>query len=288
MGDDASDVRKGQGSTHIDKAEFARRFRQRFHDPAFDAAAPEIGRLIDVAWEAYDGYRKAPRTRKAGPGFADPDYELSVDWLAARDAIAAAEQRHRDPAAPLRILVICGSPRSDQTCPGEMSKTFRLIQLAREIVRGSRLRGRPARPQPPHLGVRTRHLSLQGLRLDRHAAVPLALLLLSEPRHRPGQRLDERDLSALGRGARRHDRRRRSTGTRRRASLKLMIDRLVCADGGNPDPTTTGGKDPAKAKALELKGWHYPRHLAGRAFAVVVHGDAAGARERCAARSPTG
>jgi multimeric flavodoxin WrbA len=58
--------------------------------------------------------------------------------------------------------------------------------------------------------------------------------------------------------------------------LKLMMDRLVCADGGNPDPTTTHGKDPARAKALELAGWSYPRHLAGRAFAVVVHGDAAG------------
>jgi multimeric flavodoxin WrbA len=58
--------------------------------------------------------------------------------------------------------------------------------------------------------------------------------------------------------------------------LKLMIDRLVCADGGNPDPTTTRGKDPAKAKALELRGWSYPRHLANRLFAVVVHGDAAG------------
>jgi multimeric flavodoxin WrbA len=60
------------------------------------------------------------------------------------------------------------------------------------------------------------------------------------------------------------------------SSLKLMIDRLVCADGGNPDPTTTGGKDPQKAKEIELKGWDYPRHLAGRAFSVVVHGDAAG------------
>jgi hypothetical protein len=55
-----------------------------------------------------------------------------------------------------------------------------------------------------------------------------------------------------------------------------MMDRLVCADGGNPDPTSTGGKDPKKAKSLELAGWSYPRHLAGRAFAVVVHGDAAG------------
>ena len=61
--------------------------------------------------------------------------------------------------------------------------------------------------------------------------------------------------------------------------LKLLIDRLVCADGGNPDPTTTHGKDPVAAKALELKGWPYPRHLAGRAFAVAVHGDAAGVEQ---------
>jgi multimeric flavodoxin WrbA len=54
------------------------------------------------------------------------------------------------------------------------------------------------------------------------------------------------------------------------------MDRLVCADGGNPDPTTTKGKDPALAKELELAGWSYPKHLAGRAFSVVVHGDAAG------------
>lgn len=59
--------------------------------------------------------------------------------------------------------------------------------------------------------------------------------------------------------------------------LKLLIDRLVCADGGNPDPTTTQGKDAKRAKAIELEGWNYPRHLAGRAFSVVVHGDAGGA-----------
>jgi multimeric flavodoxin WrbA len=58
--------------------------------------------------------------------------------------------------------------------------------------------------------------------------------------------------------------------------LKLMIDRLVCADGGNPDPSSTHGKKPEEAKALELAGWPYPRHLAGRSFAVIVHGDAAG------------
>lgn len=60
------------------------------------------------------------------------------------------------------------------------------------------------------------------------------------------------------------------------SALKLMIDRLVCADGGNPDPTTTSGKDVEKAKALELDGWPYPEHLAGRAYGLVVHGDVAG------------
>jgi multimeric flavodoxin WrbA len=58
--------------------------------------------------------------------------------------------------------------------------------------------------------------------------------------------------------------------------LKLMIDRLVCADGGNPDPSSTHGKKAAEAKAIELEGWDYPKHLAGRAYGVVVHGDVAG------------
>jgi multimeric flavodoxin WrbA len=32
----------------------------------------------------------------------------------------------------------------------------------------------------------------------------------------------------------------------------------------------------APAKKIELEGWDYPRHLAGRLFAVVVHGDVEG------------
>ena len=58
--------------------------------------------------------------------------------------------------------------------------------------------------------------------------------------------------------------------------LKAMIDRLVCADGGNPDPTSTHGKKVQEAKQLELEGWDYPKHLAGRVYGVAVHGDVAG------------
>jgi multimeric flavodoxin WrbA len=46
------------------------------------------------------------------------------------------------------------------------------------------------------------------------------------------------------------------------APLKSMIDRLVCADGGNPDPTSTHGKKAEEAKALELQGWPY--HVTSR------------------------
>ena len=58
--------------------------------------------------------------------------------------------------------------------------------------------------------------------------------------------------------------------------LKLMMDRLVCADGGNPDPSSTHGKKVEEAKALEMQGWPYPKHLAGRAYGLIVHGDVAG------------
>ncbi|MDT3669349.1 MAG: hypothetical protein ROZ37_03325 [Aromatoleum sp.] len=34
-----------------------------------------------------------------------------------------------------------------------------------------------------------------------------------------------------------------------------------------------------KAKALEVEGWPYPKHLAGRAYGLVVHGDVAGIEE---------
>jgi len=55
-----------------------------------------------------------------------------------------------------------------------------------------------------------------------------------------------------------------------------MIDRMVCADGGNPDPSSTHGKKPTEAKDIEMKGWDYPQHMAGRAYGLMVHGDVAG------------
>ena len=60
--------------------------------------------------------------------------KLPVEWVRTKAAIAAAEQRQKDPASPTRILLVNGSTRSQHTCPGEISKTLRLVQHARQVI----------------------------------------------------------------------------------------------------------------------------------------------------------
>ena len=270
-------VRKCQASVELGREEFRRRFEARFVDPAFDHLRDEVGRLEDAAWEAYRAYRQAQRTRASGDEFADPDYQLSVDWLADRAAILDAARRHADPAGSSRVLVVCGSDRSDQSCPGEMSKSFRLATIACQVVGAesgfevdlldlSQLASEYGRVIHPCKGCVS-------------TAMPLCHWPCScYPNHALGQ-VNDWMGEIYPRWVAAH-------GIvivapvywyQAPSALKLMIDRLVCADGGNPDPTTTGGKDAARAKALELEGWSYPRHLAGRVFGVVVHGDYSGA-----------
>jgi hypothetical protein len=128
------DVRKGQAPDHLPRAEFGVRFHNAFRDPAFEAESEALGRLEEIAWKAYSEGRKAPRTRKAGPGYADPDYDLSLDWIEAKERIDKAHATWADPASRSRVLVICGAARNDGTCPGEISKTFRLTRLVCEEV----------------------------------------------------------------------------------------------------------------------------------------------------------
>jgi hypothetical protein len=65
-------------SPRLDEPEFKRRFLTQFKDPAFDPLNRELARVADVAWDAYYNSRKSPRTRKAGAGFADPEYDLVI------------------------------------------------------------------------------------------------------------------------------------------------------------------------------------------------------------------
>jgi len=141
MTDDSSpsmpEVRTGQTPTKLAKGEYLKRWRQRFYDPGFEKCDPELDRIAEIAWDVYDNSRKAPRTRKAGPGFTDPEHELPIEWLDARQAISEAQNRYESAESPSRVLLICASPRTDQTCPSEISKTFRLTQAAKEIIEGA-------------------------------------------------------------------------------------------------------------------------------------------------------
>src|SRR5436305_8466765 len=110
-----ADVRKGMPPVKLSREEFEQRYRSRFVDPAFEPLQRELDAIVAAAWDGYSDSRKAPVTRKAGAGFSDPDYDLSVDWLAARDAILTAQRRHDDRSEPPRILLINGSSRSEQT-----------------------------------------------------------------------------------------------------------------------------------------------------------------------------
>jgi multimeric flavodoxin WrbA len=269
-------VRKGMPSVQLTKEEFVKRFRGRFYDPAFQGVEEQILKILETAWDGYDKYRKSPRTRAAGRGFADQNFQLPVEWLETREAIQQAEKAQKDAKSRSRILIVNGSSRSDQSCPGEMSKTFRLVTMAEEAI-------------AKETGFDVDILDLSRLTSEYgrviypcKACVSTAMPLCNwpcscYPNHAMGQTGDWM-AEIYPRWAAAH-------GVmivcpvnwyQAPSTLKLMIDRLVCADGGNPDPTSTGGKNPQRAKELELKGWDYPRHLAGRVFSVVVHGDAAG------------
>ena len=209
--------------------------------------------------------------------FYDPAFEtVSAEWLATRAAIGAAQKRQQDPTAPSRILIVNGSTRSEHTCPGEVSKTRRLVDAVQAAILAL-----------PNHEVDVLDLStladepwkvIHPCKACVSTAMPLCHWPCScYPNHALGQTNDWM-AEIYPRWVAAH-------GVfllcpvhwyQAPASLKLMIDRLVCADGGNPDPTTTNGKDPALAKEIELEGWDYPKHLAGRAFAVATHGDAAG------------
>src|ERR1700742_721367 len=243
------EVRKGQAPAKLTSAEFSRRFRCSFYDPGFDAERDSIARLEEIAWQAYCDARKSPRTHKAGPGFADPDYELSDEWRETHQRLQNAALRRKDPNAASRVLLICAAGRNDGTCPGENAKSWRLSQTAKEVFERERIE------------VDFLDLSLLSSEYGKiihpckacvSTAMPLCHWPCScYPNHSLGQHDDwmaeiyERFTLAHGVMIVTPVYWGQAPG-----GLKAMMDRLVCADGGNPDPTSTDGKDPEKAKAL--------------------------------------
>ena len=225
---------------------------------------------------AYRDGRKAPITRKAGRGYADPDYDLSVEWIETKARLEQAQTivgRSEDEDARARHLRLAAQRRH---LPG------------RDLEDVSPRRAGQA-TSSTHAGVEVDFLDLSLLTSEYgrkihpckgcvSTAMPLCHWPCScYPNHSLDQVHDwmneiyERWVAAHAIVI--------VTPTHwysTSSALKLMIDRLVCADGGNPDPTSTHGKKPEEAKALELAGWDYPKHLARRVYGLVVHGDVAG------------
>ncbi len=268
-------VRKGQAPAPMVRSAFHERFMESFTDPAYGLEKEALANMEEIAWQAYAEGRKAPITEKAGKEFADPGYDLSVEWRETRDKLVAAQKRWESKSTPSRVLLVCGSSRNDGTCPGEISKTWRMTKIARDTLHAAGI----------EVDVLDLSLVTSGYDLHIHpckgcvsTAMPLCHWPCScYPNHALRQTGDwmaeiyERWVSAHGVIL--------LTPVywyQVSSPLKLMMDRLVCADGGNPDPTTTQGKKPELAKAIEHKGWDFPKHLAGRTYGVVVHGDVAG------------
>ena len=277
FGKSAPEPRKGMPSPRMGEALFKRRFLGQFIDPAFAPLEGELAKVAEAAWDAYENSRKSPVTRKAGPEFADPDYDISLDWLKARAAIMDAQRLHDDASGPARFLLVNCSSRSEHTCPGEMSKSWRLVEIAREVFEAEG-------------GTATEVLDLSRLASEYGRTIHPCKVCFSTaaalchwpcscyPNYSLGQTHDwMNEIYPMWIAAHGVMIVTPVNWYQVTSPLKLMMDRMVCADGGNPDPTLTHGKDAKKAKAIELAGWDYPRHLAGRLFAVAVHGDVEGA-----------
>ena len=268
-------LRTGQAPKPLNRKEFTIKFYRSFVDPTFAPAKEGLRSIESIAWTNYVDGHKAPFTEAAGEGFANPDYELSVEWKATGDALIKAQAIQQKSSTKSRVLLICGSARNDGTCPSEMSKTFRMVKIAEKALNAQ--------------GIETDILDLSLLTSDydlhihpckacASTAMPLCHWPCScYPNHGQRQTNDwMADIYEQWVAAHAVIIFTPVYWYQTPSVLKLMIDRLVCADGGNPDPTTTDGKDAKMAKALELKGWPYPKHLAGRAYGLVVHGDVAG------------
>jgi multimeric flavodoxin WrbA len=267
-------VKKSNEPWKIPREEFKKRFFNKFFDAEFRKKQMELNALEEMAWKAYEEGRKAPETSKAGDDYKNPDYELSMDWIKAKKHIEDAQRIHEGPG-PNKILLICASDRNDHTCPGEISKSYRLTKLTEqeflnkgqevEVLNLSQITSEYGKMIYPCKGCVS-------------TAMPLCHWPCScYPNHSLGQ-VDDWMNEIYPMWVKAHGVMIITPVYWHQAPsvLKLMIDRLVCADGGNPDPTSTNGKDPEVAKKIELGGWNYPRHLEGRVYSLIVHGDTVG------------
>ncbi len=266
-----------EGIEPISETEFIERFKKQFRDPIYDKHRAAIQEMAKIAYDAHqEGGHKAPFTKPAGPGYKDPSYKLADDWTNTKAACDAARLRYEDKSRKSKVLIISGANRNDKTCPGEVSKSRRMAQLAQKVFEDEF-----------QFDVELIDLSLITSEYGKQihpckgcvsTAMPLCHFPCScYPNHSLGQSHDW--MNEL------YPKFVESHALlfvtpvywyQSPSALKLLIDRLVCVNGGNPDPTSTHGKKAEEAKKIEAGGWDYPQHLARRIFGCIVHGDTTG------------
>lgn len=205
-------------------------------------------------------------------------HTLPKTWLEAAEKVWEAEKKQKDPDSPLRILFVSGSSRDEDTCPQEPSKTEQLLGKAAAKLNEERpeieidwidLGDMTAAKKPiiyPCKGCFST--------ASAHCIWPCNCYPNADLGQEPDwmNEIYEQFVAAHG----------IVMGTpvkwyKPDSVMCLLMDRLVCADGGNPDPYTINWKDREKSRALELSGdYKFVKHLAGRAIGFVVHGDIAG------------
>ena len=246
---------KGHAKRELSKEEFATRFRDRFYDPPSPDRAPSSAKSSRSPGTLTSSTAKARARDAPGPGFADPD--LRAAGRMARDP----QQRSQAAEAPAEDAEVAVAHPADQ----------RLVAQRPDLPRRDVEDIPPREHRAGESSRRSRGFEVDLLDLSRltseygrviypckacvSTAMPLCHWPCScYPNHALGQANDWM-AEIYPRWVAAH-------GVmivcpvnwyQAPSALKLMIDRLVCADGGNPDPTSTGGKDPA---AREGAGAH--------------------------------
>lgn len=124
----APEIRKGMPPVQLSREEFERRYRSRYADPVFRSLQRELDAITPLHGMP-TATRKAPVTRKAGAGSIPNTRFRSTGWPhvppSSRRSAATTRSTRRHASLSSMARLAAGT-----TCPGEMSKSWRLVKLA--------------------------------------------------------------------------------------------------------------------------------------------------------------
>jgi len=95
---------------------------------------------------AYHSIARARSHARLDANSPTPTMISPFDWIAARETIRAAQNRHEDPARPARILLISCSGPQRAHLPRRNVQSSRLVQIAEDDARSSDSVSTPSAP----------------------------------------------------------------------------------------------------------------------------------------------